>query len=82
MVNQYKNPWIAAVLNFVLPGLGYIYVGKRLVFGVGLALLSIIIGIYWIFFEIPFIMIVDSLVVEFLLAYDGYKTAEEKNNKK
>lgn len=69
-------------MNFVLPGLGYIYVGKRLVFGVGLALLSIIIGIYWIFFEIPFIMIVDSLVVEFLLAYDGYKTAEEKNNKK
>jgi hypothetical protein len=82
MAKQYKSPRIAAILNFVLPGLGYIYVGKRLVFGVGLALLSIIIGIYWMFFEIPFIMLVDSLAVEILLAYDGYKTAEEKNNKK
>jgi hypothetical protein len=24
-----KNPWIAAVLNFIVPGIGYIYAGKK-----------------------------------------------------
>ena len=28
-----KNPWIAAILNFLIFGLGYIYNGKRTVLG-------------------------------------------------
>jgi len=42
-----KNPWIAAVLNFILPGLGYIYAGqKRKLYGVGLFILSIWVGFH------------------------------------
>lgn len=33
-----KKPWIAAVLNFVLAGPGYIYNGKRPLFGVALTI--------------------------------------------
>lgn len=29
-----KSPWIAAVLNLILPGAGYIYAGMRVRFGV------------------------------------------------
>jgi len=36
-----KNPWVAAILNFVLSGLGYVYTGKRIWFGIGLVLYSV-----------------------------------------
>lgn len=29
-----KVAWLAALLNFILPGAGYVYVGQRLKFGV------------------------------------------------
>src|SRR3989344_7623691 len=38
-----KNPWIAGILN-IIPGLGYLYLGKRKVFA-GLLLLSLLITI-------------------------------------
>lgn len=42
-----KNPWIAALLNFVLPGLGYIYGGKkRKLFSWGIFILSIGVAIH------------------------------------
>lgn len=82
MAKQLKNPWIAAILNFILYGLGYVYVGKRVVFGVGLLLSSIIL--YWglSLGDLPLVVVVDSIIFSFLLAYDGYKTAEEVNQKK
>lgn len=36
-----KKPWLAAALNLGLPGLGYVYVGHRLVLGVGLIILAV-----------------------------------------
>jgi hypothetical protein len=37
-----KNPWIAAILNFLLPGLGYWYAGrKKLIVSIGFLILSI-----------------------------------------
>ena len=27
-----KYPWVAAVLNFFIPGAGYLYIGKRKIF--------------------------------------------------
>lgn len=42
-----KNPGIAALLNFLLPGLGYIYSGtKRKLFAWGLFILSIAVGFH------------------------------------
>jgi len=28
-----KNPWLAAILNALIPGLGYLYIRKRILFG-------------------------------------------------
>ena len=37
-----KNKWLAAVLNLILPGVGYIYIGEsRVVFGVMLLISEI-----------------------------------------
>lgn len=42
-----KSPWTAAILNFILPGLGYIYGGKkRRIYGWGLLILSIWVAIH------------------------------------
>jgi len=38
---QTKSPWIAAFLNFVVWGSGYIYIRHRMVLGVGLVLVMI-----------------------------------------
>ncbi|MBI2971208.1 MAG: hypothetical protein HYY37_02180 [Candidatus Aenigmarchaeota archaeon] len=38
-----KNPWMAAALNFILPGLGYIYGGRRVVFGAGLIIVLLVL---------------------------------------
>lgn len=37
-----KRPWLAALLNVVLSGLGYIYVGKRKTFGILLMISELI----------------------------------------
>ena len=83
-----KNPWVSAVLNFIFPGLGYIYSGKkRMAFSVGLFVLSIWVGIHdWN--EITAILSGKMGITEhFLLfiilyplvfAYDAFKDAKEK----
>jgi hypothetical protein len=44
-----KNPWIAAALNFFFYGLGYVYLGKRVIFGVVLfvANIAFIAGLFY-----------------------------------
>jgi hypothetical protein len=37
-----KSPWIAAFLNFVTWGGGYIYIRHRMVLGIGLLLVAIV----------------------------------------
>lgn len=81
MANEKKKPWAAALLNLLLPGLGYVYAGKRVVFGAGILLTSVIL--YW---GVPpnaisGIIWVDGFAMSVLFAYDGYKTAEEVNRK-
>lgn len=85
---QTKNPWVSAVLNFILPGLGYIYGRKkRMVFSVGLLVLSIWVAIHdWN--EITAILSGKTGITEhFLLfiilyplvfAYDAFRDAKEK----
>ena len=47
MNKKQKNPWIAAILNFLFPGLGYLYgQKKRLIFSVPLTILSVWVGIH------------------------------------
>lgn len=79
-----KSPWLAALLNFILPGLGYLYIGKRLLFGLFIALSFLFVIadflIYDIVYpELTYISILSSLLTLIAFAYDGYKTAEEVN---
>lgn len=82
-----KNPWIAAILNFIFPGLGYIYgQKKRMIFSVGLFVLSIWVAIHdWN--EITSILsgrmgITEHFLLFIILypvvfAYDAYRDAVE-----
>ncbi|MFQ5801016.1 MAG: hypothetical protein ACE5HH_04780 [Candidatus Hydrothermarchaeales archaeon] len=81
MNGKEKNPWIAALLNFLFYGAGYLYVGKRKILGWGLVLVALIM-----LFETvarPMSHLGDPLgthsvsmtALAVVLAYDGYKTA-------
>ncbi len=83
-----KNPWVAAVLNFILPGLGYIYSGtKRKLFAWGLFILSIGVGIHdWN--ELTGILtgrmsltehfVLFIILYPLVFAYDAYMDAAKK----
>lgn len=45
-----KKPWLAVLLNILLTGLGYLYLGKRKVFGILLMVVELI-GVIWVFTE-------------------------------
>lgn len=74
-----KKPWAAALLNILLPGLGYVYVGKRTLFGSGVLFASVIS--YWgaTFENLPMSVWIDSFIITILFAYDGFKDAQEVN---
>jgi hypothetical protein len=89
-----KNPWIAAVLNFMLYGLGYVYVGKRKVFG-WILLLGHLVSFVTLGYSLEFpittyplsgaalaysrLAIIGALILEAAFAYDAYQLAEEFN---
>ena len=86
-----KNKWLAAILNFLLPGLGYWYVGKKKLFvSVGFFALSIWVAVHdWN--EITNILAGKIKMTEhFLLfiilypivfAYDAFEDAQDMNLK-
>jgi hypothetical protein len=49
MAKQKKNPFIAAILNFLLWGLGYVYNGKRMALGIGLILGSLLWSVFFVY---------------------------------
>lgn len=85
-----NKPWLAAILNLVLPGLGYIYAGKRMLFGS--AVLLYYLAIYYTAFFLPSTTVDEPLTtiekltaLMFLLlsiafSYDAYRDVVE--NKK
>jgi hypothetical protein len=78
-----KNPWVAALLNFIFMGAGYLYAGKRKVFGAGL------VFTFWVVTYETLVRpvshfgdplgthLVSMFVLAVVLAYDGYKTTIE-----
>jgi len=86
-VAKSKNPWLAAFLNFIFPGLGYIYSGtKRPLFAWGLFVLSIWVGFHdWN--EITGILtgklgltehfILFIILYPLVFAYDAYRDLKE-----
>jgi hypothetical protein len=47
-----KNPWLAAILNALIPGLGYLYIRKRILFG------ALLIG--WAFAAIVWVSLIPE----------------------
>ena len=75
-----KKPWLAAVLNFFFFGVGYIYVGRRVLFGILLIIVGIVDGIFWLSTgSMPPQFIATTFVISGAFAYDGYRDAEERN---
>jgi len=81
-----KKPWLAAILNLLFFGGGYIYNGQRTGFGVGLVIGWLLVR----FGEIPIYLthLVDSkwlilfiglVIMQFSFAYDGYNEAKKIN---
>ncbi len=62
-----KDPILAGVLSFLVPGLGQMYVGK---FGRG-AILFILYIIGWFVFVFP------AIIIWIIAIWDAYKTAKE-----
>ena len=79
-----KNPWIAAVLNFFLMGLGTFYVGKRKVLGLGLTIAAILLTCVELQLqaaanpEFPFLF-GTVFFMNVFFAYDGYLEAKAAN---
>ena len=75
------NPGVAALLNFLIWGTGYIYNRRRVAFGVGMIIVEIfLLPVFFLrlgmFMAFPFIIYPFAfLILALLLAYDGYKEA-------
>ena len=93
---NYKIPWAAALLNFIVPGTGYIYVGKRFKFGV----LLVAAMALQLFGPTPehtsgvsldsdmlvsdpgvLVLAIAAVIMAAGFAYDGYTDAVEYNDK-
>ena len=71
-----KNPIIAAILNFILIGLGYLYLGLKEVRGIptfGYVIIGLILGILG-FFIFPIGII--GFIIAVILAIDAYQKAK------
>ncbi len=80
MAKRKKNPWIAAILNFILYGLGYLYLGKRRALGGGLLVSDVILSIFLLGSQLPGTtfagLTVGFLIMGLALAYDAYREAK------
>ena len=84
-----NHPWVAAVLNFFLPGSGYLYVGKRKFFGVAVFIYTLF-TYYIVFFQPSNVVestkpsdIVAFFVLLLLLlgySYDAYQLSVTANS--
>lgn len=82
-----KSPWVAAVLNLLIWGAGYIYNGVRTAYGVGLIVVEILehAPLFYLGLEatvsFPIMLYpISHLLISVLLAYDGYKDTEKINS--
>jgi len=82
-----KNPLLAAILNILIVGLGYIYTGKRILFGI-LLLSAECSAILWLIFNPDLaasnimlhpLNIASTFIFLLALAIDGYRDAQAEN---
>lgn len=85
-----KSPWIAAFLNFIVWGLGYVYIRHRMVLGIGLVIVNLINIL--ILMSIPQVVLLRSsemffiwvsfiwVAMSVLFAVDVFRETEELNS--
>lgn len=76
-----KSPLLAAVLNFLLPGVGYLYVGTRVTFAV-LLFIGFMLSIFGIIAgdtSTNNIELVAAFIASFAFAVDGWGEADRRN---
>jgi len=84
-----KSPWIAAFLNFVVWGLGYIYIRHRMVLGAGLLLVAVVNFITLVFMPSEILLPSSELfyvwlsfiwvALSLLFALDVFRETKELN---
>ena len=67
------NPILAAIISFILPGIGQIYAGATTK-GIIMFIIAIILGLLYIYIS-PYISII-SLIYAIYAAYDAYSIAK------
>jgi uncharacterized membrane protein len=85
-----KRPWLAALLNFLLLGLGYVYNGKRTFLGVGLIIATFVSAMAYMLTPFPanlaasvlVIYVISDLMFSLLFAYDAYTEAQGMSRRK
>lgn len=85
MTKENKKPWLSALINFILPGIGYVYNGKRVGFGLGVFLVLFMDYFIVASYENVSLMgasFIISIFLGILFAYDGYQEAKEINKRK
>jgi TM2 domain-containing membrane protein YozV len=73
-VTQPKNPTLAAILSFLINGLGQIYNGE-----IGKGILILVIQVINLFLTTIFIGFITGPIVFIWSVYDAYKVAERLN---
>jgi len=82
-----KNPWIAATLNLLFYGAGYVYAGKRKILGWGLLAVFVVMSAEFFLGAIDHIKdpisthMISTTLLSFVLAYDGYKVVKNETRK-
>jgi len=84
-----RSPWLAAFLNFLIWGSGYVYIGHRMVLGVGLIIVSILN--FLILVSLPEVILLRGselfslwlsfiwIALSILFAIDVYRETKEIN---
>jgi uncharacterized membrane protein YvbJ len=70
-----KSPIIAAILNFLLFGVGYLYLGYKKVLGIQTIFFVVLVFIVYIIIGV-FTFGLLELLIGIVLAYDGYVKAK------
>jgi hypothetical protein len=79
-----KNPWVAAILNFLFYGAGYVYIGEHKSFGIALIFAWIVLRYADIQLYLNgtvmnhwYILMAGLAILQFTFAIDGYKQAKK-----
>ena len=82
-----KKPWIAAILNFLLPGLGYIYNGKRVFLGALIFTADMLLNFYYLLNPVneltndTLVFSAAFFLITIAISYDAYKEAKTRRRR-